>query len=218
MTRERLLLAEDHVLMAEGLRAILASTYEVVAVVSDGAAVVEAVSRHRPDVLLLDLSLPNRPGMELLRELVPAHPRLKVIIVTMHADPAIMRTALQLGAAGFVPKTASGAELRKAVSEALAGRRYVSPKVPRRGLRGAESVVTVGFDRLTPRQQEITLMIAQGLTSDAIAEALGVSVWTVNYHRKNIRRELGLRSDREMYRYATLVELSKGDVHDVTDV
>ena len=100
MMRPRLLLAEDHTLMAEGLRGILAKGYEVVGVVADGAAVGAAVARYQPDVLLLDLSLPNRPGMELLGELVPRYPKLRIIVVTMHVNRVLMEMAMRLGASG----------------------------------------------------------------------------------------------------------------------
>lgn len=207
MMRPRLLLAEDHTLMAEGLRGILAKGYEVVGVVADGAAVNAAVARYQPDVLLLDLSLPNRPGMELLGELVPKYPGLRIIVVTMHANGVLMEMAMRLGASGFVPKNVSGDELRMAIAEVVAGRRYVSPKVPARGQRGGVADA-VGFSRLTARQQEVMRLIARGLTSEQMAQAMGVTLWTVSFHRKNIRREIGLRSDQEMYRYAMLVELN----------
>ena len=207
MMRPRLLLAEDHTLMAEGLRGMLAKDYEVVAVVADGAAVGAAVARYQPDLLLLDLSLPNRPGMELLGELVPSYPKLRIIVVTMHVNRVLMEMAMRLGASGFVPKNVSGDELRMAIAEVVAGRRYVSPKVPTQGQRGGV-VDPVGFSRLTARQQEVMRLIARGLTSEQMAEELGVSRWTVSFHRKNIRREVGLHSDQEMYRYAMLVELN----------
>lgn len=207
MIRPRLLLAEDHTLMAEGLRGILAKDYEVVAVVADGAAVAAAVARYQPDVLLLDLSLPNRPGMELLGELVPRYPKLRILVVTMHVNRVLMEMAMRLGASGFVPKNVTGDELRMAIAEVVAGRKYVSPKVPTREQRGGV-VDTVGFSRLTERQQEVMRLIARGLTSEQMAEAMGVTRWTVSFHRKNIRREIGLRSDQEMYRYAMLVALN----------
>jgi DNA-binding NarL/FixJ family response regulator len=208
MRRPKLLLAEDHRLVAEGLKLLLSPEYDVVGIVGDGAKVLAAVGELKPDVLLLDLSLPNRAGLDLIPELVLQHPTIRILAVTMHRDPAVLEMALRLGAAGFVPKEVNTQELKTAVAEVVAGRRYVSPLVPRRSHRGAVSD-PLGFNRLTPRQQQIMRLIAHGLSSEQIAKALRVSLWTVHFHRKNIRRNLGLHSDHEMCRYAMLVELAE---------
>ena len=141
-------------------------------------------------------------------DLAASSPKLKVLVVTMHVSRVLAEMALKLGAAGFVPKNVTADELRTAISEVLAGRRYVSPKVPKRGHRG-EAADPLGFSRLTARQQAIVRLIAKGLTSEEIAKKLGISPWTVYFHRKNIWKELGLHSEHEMYRYALLVELSE---------
>ena len=207
MTRPRLLLVEDHALVAEGLKGMLGREFDIVGIVEDGARVMSAVGALRPAVVLLDLSLPGRAGMEVLGDLASAHPGVRVLVVTMYVNRTLAEMAFKQGAAGFIPKNATSDELKTAIHEVLAGRRYLSPKVPRRTQRGGVAD-PLGFGRLTPRQQEIMRLIAKGLSSEQIAQQLHVSLWTVHFHRKNIRRELGLKSDQEMYRYAMLVALS----------
>lgn len=204
MTKPRLVLAEDHELVGQGFVAVLSGEYDVVATLTDGDEVVAGVKEHKPEVLLLDLSLPNRNGIDLLPELRTACPDVRVLVLTMHVDPHLVEMAMKLGAAGFVPKNATVDELRGAIEEVRAGRKYLSPKLPKQAHHGSVAD-PMGFSRLTERQQKIVRMIAQGMNSDQIAEALGLSVWTIHFHRKNIRRALGVHNDMEMYRYAILV-------------
>lgn len=206
MNRPCLLLAEDHEMVAQGFETMLSAQYEIVGIVADGAQIIASVEQHRPDLLLLDLTMPNRSGLEVLADLRAIHSGVRVLVVTMHADHVMMEAAMGLGAAGFIPKDASSEELRTAIEEVLAGRRYVSPRVPKHGHRGG-SAVRMGFLRLTPRQQQLARMIGQGMTSVQMAEATGLSRWTIDFHRKNIRRVLGIHSDLEMYRYTVLLAL-----------
>jgi DNA-binding NarL/FixJ family response regulator len=201
--KPRLLIAEDHEMFSQGLRAMLGDTCRILATVADGRNVVPAVLRHEPDVLLLDLSLPHRTGLDILGELRTAAPAVRVVIVTMHVDAVLVDAALRIGAAAFVPKDAEVEELRTAIDEVLQGRRYVSPRLPRQTW--GEGTDRMGFTELTTRQQEIVGMVGRGMTTEDIAVALGISEYTVHFHRKNIRRKLGLESDFEMLRYAILV-------------
>lgn len=204
--KPRLLLAEDHELFSEGLRAMLGKDYTVLAVVRDGREVIAAVQEHRPDVLLLDLSLPHRTGMDLLGDLQEISSAPRVVVVTMHVDSVLVDAAIRFGASAFVPKDASLDELRTAIEEVLEGRRYLSPRLPRRVRRGPE-IDRLGFSRLTPRQQAIVRMIGQGMTTEQMAATLGLSAYTIHHHRKAIRRQIGLDSDWAMLRYAILVGL-----------
>ena len=204
----RLLLAEDHELVGQGLRAMLSEDYEILDIVQDGAHVVAAAKRHKPDLLLLDLSLPNRTGIDLLPELLKMNPKLKVLVLTMHVDPHLADMANALGARGFIPKNSSLEELREAIEVIRKGRRYLSPKIPDHGYRGSVAG-PMGFDQLTTHQQRIVRLMAKGLSSEEIGEELGVSVHTVAFHRKNIRRALGVKNDTEMHRYAILVGMAE---------
>lgn len=211
MSKPRLLLAEDHEMVAQGFKAMLSSDYEIVAIVKDGAQVAQAVYEHHPDILLLDLSLPNRLGTDILRDLNPKETGLRVVVVTMYVEHALMELALRLGALGFVPKDHSMEELRTAIEEVLAGRKYVSPEIRRHHQRGS-SAARMGFLQLTPRHQQVVRMIGHGLSSEEIAIATSLSIWTVRFHRKAIRRVLGFHNDLEMYQYALLV--LQGDVEE----
>ncbi|HET6947708.1 MAG TPA: response regulator transcription factor [bacterium] len=203
----RLVVAEDHEMVAQGFRAMLSRHCEILEVVRDGREVIECVRRHRPDVVLLDLSLPHRTGVDILTDLAKTMPEVKVVVVTMHVDPILVDATLGLGACAFVPKDAGVEELKAAINEAVAGRRYVSRRARRRGPRG-QAVDRMGFSQLTPRQQEIVRMIGRGLKGEEIAEQLGLTLHTIRFHRKNIARQLGLEGEWEMLRYAMLVSMA----------
>jgi DNA-binding NarL/FixJ family response regulator len=205
----RIVIAEDHEMFTEGLQAMLRGKYEVAAAVRDGADVVPTVREVQPDLVLLDLSLPHRTGLDILRELKSLDPPVRVVVVTMHVDSVLVDAAVRLGASAFVPKDADFAELRTAIKEVLAGRRYLSPLLPRHKYEGSAED-RLGFSRLTPRQQEIVRLIGRGLSTEEIARKLGISVHTVNFHRKNLREQLGLDTDWAVLRFAILVELSEG--------
>jgi DNA-binding NarL/FixJ family response regulator len=206
--KTRLVIAEDHDMVAQGFKAMLGKDCEVVEVVRDGKDVVAAVKKHRPDILLLDLSLPNRTGMDILTDLRASQPEVRILVVTMHVDPVLVDAAVGLGAAGFVPKDAGIEELKSAINEVAAGRRFVSRRIRRRGPRG-NAVDRMGFSQLTPRQQEIVRMIGRGLKGEEIAEQLGLTLNTVRFHRKNIGRLLGLETEWAMVRYAILVGMAE---------
>lgn len=207
MPKSRVLLAEDHALVGQGLRALLEPEYEVRGPVQNGTEVPAAVTDFRPDVLLLDLSLPGRNGLDLIPEVLRLCPETRILVVTMHSDRVLVRSAFALGAAGFLLKDSDIAELRTAIAEVLAGRRYLSPRLPPSPATGPSSPAVEAFWRLTPRQQQILKAIGQGRTTEEIAQELGLSVHTVYFHRQSLRRVLGIESDDGLARYAALVEL-----------
>jgi len=206
--RPTLILVDDHALMTEGLRAMLEPDHEVVDVVRDGSHVVAAVDFHRPDLVLLDLSLPGRSGLEIAAELRTRFPATRVLIVTMHAERIYADEALRAGASGYVLKLARAEELRHAIAEALAGRQYVTPLLTEHTASSAARIEprgmpdAVGIDALTERQREVLRLIAQGRTTQEIAEALAVSPKAVEFHRVRIRKVLGLSSTAALVRYA----------------
>lgn len=206
--RPTLILADDHALMTEGLRAMLEPDHEVVDVVRDGSHVVAAVDFHRPDLVLLDLSLPGRSGLEIAAELRTRFPATRVLIVTMHAERIYADEALRAGASGYVLKLARAEELRHAIAEALAGRQYVTPLLTEHTSSSAARIEprgmpdAVGVDALTERQREVLRLIARGRTTQEIAEALAVSPKAVEFHRVRIRKVLGLSSTAALVRYA----------------
>jgi two-component system, NarL family, nitrate/nitrite response regulator NarL len=205
----RVVVAAHHRMFAQGLQAMLRSWDEVVAVVSDGADVVNTVEALKPDVLLLGMSLPCRTGLDVLRDLKSRNTPVRVVIVTMRLPDALMDAAARLGASAFVPKAADFAELRKAIKEVLAGRRYLSPLLREHTHEGSGRD-RIGVSGLTPRQQSIVRFIGRGFNTADIARQLGISVHTVSFHRKNIRQQMGFDSEWAVLRFAILAELSEG--------
>ncbi len=172
---------------------------DVVGIVRDGGEVPAAVSRLRPDVLLLDLSLPNRSGMDLIPELRTLAPAMHILVVTMHLDALLADAAIRLGAHGFIPKDSGIEELRTAIAAVQGGGTYLSSRV---------SVVRPGLAHLTPRQQVILRLIGEGTSTETIARTLGVSVHTVHFHRRNIHHALALETELDLVRYAVLANLT----------
>jgi DNA-binding NarL/FixJ family response regulator len=203
--RATVLIADDHPLMSQGLKALLRPIYVVVAVVNDAREVVNVAERQKPDIILLDLSMPHRNGIELIPELVAALPGTKILVLTMHVDRALADLALEAGAHGFIPKEASAEELNNAISEVLDGKRHISPRVPRRSFRDGTAVEHPELDRLTPRHKQILRFIADGKSTADIAEELGLSPRTVEFHRASIRKALGITTEHGLMRFALML-------------
>ncbi len=206
-------IADDHPFVCDGLRANLEPACSVVGVTHHGEDVLGLIDSLRPELLLLDLMLPGRGGPWLIREIKsrPSPPR--ILIVTMHADPAYAEVCLRAGADGYLLKTARASELREAVRETLAGRPFVSPEVhagPGQPPHQWESMGHLRHDewvrlkQLTPRQLQVLALLGRGSSSTEIGAALGVSVKAVEYHRSAIRRTLGIGTTAGLYRVATL--------------
>jgi len=209
------LIADDHPFICDGLRTILEPQYAVVGMAHHGNDVAAMVERLRPDLLLLDLSLPGRDGLRLIRDLKAGERPPRVVVVTMHSDQVYVEEATRSGADGYLLKTARAAELRKAVAEVLAGRNYFSPEL-RSGRRSGVVAATGGSNvtlegeleplgRLTARQQEVLLLVGQGCSNQEIADRLHLSVKAIEYHRAGIRQVLAIRSQAGLYRFATLL-------------
>ena len=213
MRRTLVLICDDHPLMSHGLRALLKPSFVVVGVVNDGREVVDQIGRTKPEILLLDLSMPHRNGLELLPDITAAFPALKVLVVTMHVDRALADLALQKGAHGFIPKEASAEELNGAIEAVLAGKLFISPRVPRRSFRDTAALQHPALDRLTPRHLQILRLIGDGKSTGDIAETLGVSPRTVEFHRASIRKALGITTEWGLMRFAIMLppEGQEGD-------
>jgi len=212
--RVRLLLVDDHALMVEGIRAMLEPDHDIVGVESDGMSALGAVDRYRPDVVLLDISLPHRSGLEVCADLRKRHPEVAVVIVTMHADQIYADEALKAGALAYVLKSARAAELRFAIAEAIAGRQYVTPALKLAGQVEAQvgpkgHPDAEGLAALSSRQRDVLAMIARGLTTEEIADSVGLSPSSVRFHRARIKHILGLNSTAALVRYAVAAGLVK---------
>ncbi len=211
MERPRLILVDDHNLMLEGLRAALQDTYEIVALVGNGAEGVRAVRKHHPDLVLLDLSLPDQSGLEVIQELRGVAPKVKILVVTMHRDRVLADAAIQSGAQGFVPKDADVPELQHAVSQVLGGKTYISPLVPQRLSYRSTDQIQFALSQLTPTQQRIIRLIGEGRSSASIGRRLHLTKATITFHRVRIRQALGLKSEWALLRHAILIRLSEAE-------
>jgi DNA-binding NarL/FixJ family response regulator len=205
MKRTRVILADDHPLILQGLRSLLEADCEVVGVVADGRSLVETASRLHPEVIVLDISLPLLNGIDAARQIKKELPETKIVFLTMHANPAYLKEALAAGANGFVLKTSAGEELPGAIQDALRNRIHVTP--------GFGEEIVEQFERrpqssarsqsvLTVRQREILQLVAEGRTAKEIAGILNVSLQTVAFHKYQIMNKLGMRTTAELTKYA----------------
>jgi DNA-binding NarL/FixJ family response regulator len=198
--------------MSQGLKALLRPSFVAVGIVNDGRELLEAVDHTKPDVVLLDLSMPNINGLELIPQLVAHAPAVKVIVVTMHVDRALAELAVSSGAHGFIPKESSADELNEAIEQVLAGTTpFISPRVPRRTFRDGAAVEHPALDRLTPRHRKILSQIGDGRSTQEIAEDLGVSPRTVEFHRASIRKALGITTEWGLMRFAIMMRVGDGE-------
>ncbi len=205
MNKPRLLIADDHTILLEGLKALLTPEFEVVATAGDGRAVLEAAEKHRPDVILLDISMPGLNGIEAARRLKESNPDSKLIILTMHGDLSFVSAAFEAGASGYVLKQSAASELVTALHDVGSGRRYISSAIQQR--LGTETPAFLRRSKklsadLTSRQREVLQLVAEGRARKEIAEILGVSIKTVEFHKQKITEKLGLHTDAALTAYA----------------
>jgi DNA-binding NarL/FixJ family response regulator len=205
MTRPRVLLADDHRVVAEGLRGLLDPYYDVVGIVSDGRELLAAAKDLDPDVVVLDISMPSLNGIEAACQLRSAKSRAKLIFLTMHSEVSYAARSLEAGASGFVLKHSAASELVTAIKEALNGGTYITPQIAgelvdsfRRGTpAGADSL-----GELTPRQREVLQLVAEGRSAKEIAALLRISRRTAEFHKARLMEVLGLQTTAELVQYA----------------
>ena len=198
----RLLIADDHAMFAETLRAYLEKTYTVLGVVLDGRAMVTEAMRLRPDVILVDVGMPLLNGLDAARKINEQVRNIKFIFLTMRDDPNLAAAALELGPIGFVLKHSAGQELLKAIDYVLHGKPYLTPK-----LRAEDWVATNVRARqyskeMTPRQRELVQMLAEGRSIKEIADILAISEKTVEFHKHHIREAFNLHSTADIVLFA----------------
>jgi DNA-binding NarL/FixJ family response regulator len=203
MARPRVLLADDHTLVAEGFRRLLDTEFEVVGVVSDGRALLTVAAQTKPDVIVVDLGLPLMSGMDAGPELKRLLPLTKLIVVTMNEDPDVARVALRRWASAYLVKKSAGSELIKAVREVLKGRSYVTPKFAQRLMEGfIRDPQPHSTKELTPRQREVLHLLAEGRTMRQTADLLRLTPRTIAFHKYRIMEEFGLKSNSDLVRFA----------------
>ena len=203
----KILIADDHGILRAGLRTLLKAEpqLEVVGEAENGEEAIFLAEQLKPDVILLDMSMPNLNGIETTRLLLAKLPQTKVLILTAHEDYGLVRETIQAGAAGYIIKRAAESELISAIRAVSRGELYVHPAMTRALLETpyASLPKSEGNDLLTSRETEVLRLIAQGYTNRQIAEELKISVRTVETHRGNITGKLGLYSRVELLRFAT---------------
>lgn len=190
----RLVVADDHCLVAEGIEHLLGEAFDLVEVVNDGMQLCEAVRRCRPDIVVTDISMPGLGGIEALKLLRSEGNRTPFIFLTMHAEPALAAAAMRAGASGYILKYAAGRDLVDAVRQVLDGGIYVTPSVGARYL----SSQLQEIHNLTAKQREVLRLVGQGLRSKQIAATLGLSVRTVEAHKYTMMQILGVHSTIEL--------------------
>ena len=205
MSRVRVLLADDHRILAEGLRSLLVPEFDLIGVVEDGRAMVEAAKALKPDVIIADISMPQLNGIEALEEVRKFSPNVRVIFLTMHRDVAYARRALEAGAVGFVVKHAALDELVLAVRAAAQGRIFVTPALAGEVLRAMKHDPLETADpvaSLTLRQREVLRLLVDGLTTKEIGSKLHISARTVEDHKYRMLESLGVKGNAELIHFA----------------
>jgi DNA-binding NarL/FixJ family response regulator len=211
--RPRVLLADDHLLVAEALTSLLTPEFDLVGVVEDGRALLEAAVKLQPDVIVADVSMPHLNGIDALAQLRQGGDRTPVVFLTMHRDVTFARRALDAGASGFVLKHSASVELVAAIRAALQGKTYLTPQLAGEVLEAMKEGSEQAGDpvaSLTPRQREVLQLLAEGRSAKQIAASLGISARTVEFHKYQMMETLDLHTNAELIHVAIkhgLVEL-----------
>lgn len=211
--RARLFLVDDHLLVLESCKKLLEPHHDIVGEAHDASDLVSQLRQAKPDILLMDISMPGQNGYEAAQMVKTACPSLKIIFVSMHLEPTFIMEAFRSGGVGYVPKQTAGSELLSAIQQVQEKQRYLSPLIPEEvqyavlaqmdGMPGTEL-----SGKLTPRQQEVLRLVAQGFSAKDIANLLTISQSTVAFHKMQIVQALGLHSKADLTRYAVKLGIS----------
>ncbi len=205
MNRPRILLADDHRMVAEGLKSLLSTQFELVGVVEDGRALLEAAKKLHPDLIVADITMPQLNGLDALVQLKKINSRVKMVFLTMHQEVAYARRALEAGASGYVLKHSAPAELVTAIRAALDGKTYLTPALAGEvidALQNGKDADGGPTSKLTPRQREILQLLAEGRSAKEIAGTLGISSRTVEFHKYQMMESLHVRNNAELIHFA----------------
>jgi DNA-binding NarL/FixJ family response regulator len=205
MKKPRVLLADDHKIVIEGLKNILKDEFEIVGSVEDGRALVEKASTLYPDVIVADISMPQLNGIEAARQIKKIDKNIKIVFLTMHPNATYAADAFEAGASGFVLKHSASSELIRAIHEAIKGRTYVTPLVAGdliRSYQEGDSPEKKMFKKLSPRQREILQLLAEGKSAKEIASILNISTRTVEFHKYRMMEQHNIKTSAELLQYA----------------
>lgn len=202
-SRARILIADDHVLVAAALKQLLTNEFEVVATVHDGRSLIQAAQTFSPDVILVDISMPVLNGLDAAERIKRASPRTKIIYVTINEDPDLVAESLRRGADAYLLKTAAASELVVAIRRTLRGECYVSRALEARPTPNQSAQAVSPFlDRLTDRQIDVLQLLAEGRSMKQVASVLNLTTRTVAFHKYRLMKGLELRNDAEIVQYA----------------
>jgi DNA-binding NarL/FixJ family response regulator len=202
MWRPRVLLVDDHNLVVEAFKKLLEPEFDIVGTVSNGESLLRVTNELKPDVILLDLAMPELNALEAGQELKKLLPRTKLIVLTMNEDTEVARESLRLWASGYLLKKSAGSELVKAVRDALQGKTYVTPAVAQRLEEDFIRDPRLEHKELTSRQREVLKLLAEGRTMKQTADELHVTPRTVAFHKYKIMEEFGLRTNSDLVKLA----------------
>jgi DNA-binding NarL/FixJ family response regulator len=209
MPKIRVLLADDHTLVAEALKSLLAEPFDLVGVVHDGRALVEAAEKLRPDVIVTDISMPLLNGLEAVRQLHERRPETRIIVLTMHRDTHLAASAFRAGVSGYLLKISPSEELVKAIREVAQGHSYVTTLLAKDLINLLMDTATPRENEapLTPRQREVLQLIAEGRTMKEVAGLLNISPRTAESHKYDIMQALSVRTTAELVQCAVRMKL-----------
>ena len=206
-------MADDHSILLAGVRKLLEDHCDVVGMVQDGRALLEAANRLKPELILLDISMPLLNGLDAARQLKKILPETKLLFLTMHASPRYATEAFKAGGSGFLLKQSADSELPQAITAVLQGKQYLTPAITKpvidRALKAEDSLAIKGSSsELSPRQREVLQLIGEGKNTKEIATLLHLSVKTVQFHKTSLMQELDLHTTAELIRYAITQDLA----------
>ena len=210
MPRPRVLVADDHVIMAQGLGRLLEGEAEIVATASDGQQLVERARQHRPDIIVSDINMPGMSGLDAMRRLKADGLRSKFIFLTLHTDSRLASEAMRAGASGYLLKHAAAEELIEAIHAVMEGHIYLTPLMTREVLWAIGQPDGVQSPALTPRQLDVLRLIAEGKRMKEIANELNISVRTVETHKQDLLQTLGLETTADLIKFAVRQGLVEG--------
>jgi DNA-binding NarL/FixJ family response regulator len=204
MRPPRVLLADDHEILVDGLKSVLEPQYEVVGIALDGRALLEAAAKLQPDIIVLDIAMPELNGLDAARQIRQSMPKVKLIFLTVNKDPYIVKEAFRAGASAFLLKQSAALELTEAIRQVLKGGTYVTPRI-------SEGLSNISLrppkDREhapepTPRQREVIQLLAEGRSMKQVADALHITPRTVAEHKYKVMELLQLKSNSDLVQYA----------------
>ena len=203
--KPKVVLADDHTIVTEGLKALLDPEFEIVATVDNGRAAIKAVRDFNPAVIVLDISMPQLNGIDTAREIRKVAPKVKIVFLTMHTELSYVQEALRAGASGYVIKHSASIDLLLAIRRALSGRTYITPGIVKNDiealLRGSRRA-RAAAPQLTARQREVLQLLAEGRSAKEAAAILNLSSRTVEFHKYRLMQQLGIRTTAELTQFA----------------